>query len=123
MSIHQTSVYAGTILGAVFAGLIADKLGGADWHAHLGASDSLFVNASTWALLLTGRIVRSADVAEDDVLVTRGAVPTDRYALGVAVDREPRHVADHPTVGRAELIGEHAVGAQRAPLRQDLGRG
>jgi RHH-type proline utilization regulon transcriptional repressor/proline dehydrogenase/delta 1-pyrroline-5-carboxylate dehydrogenase len=44
--------------------LIADKLGSADWEAHLGASDSLFVNASTWALLLTGRIVRGADVAE-----------------------------------------------------------
>ena len=44
--------------------LIADKLGCADWQAHLGASDSLFVNASTWALLLTGRIVRPADVAE-----------------------------------------------------------
>jgi RHH-type proline utilization regulon transcriptional repressor/proline dehydrogenase/delta 1-pyrroline-5-carboxylate dehydrogenase len=37
--------------------LIADKLGSADWQAHVGASDSLFVNASTWALLLTGRIV------------------------------------------------------------------
>src|SRR5262245_61838092 len=44
--------------------LIADKLGGADWQAHIGASESLFVNASTWALLLTGRIVRPADVAE-----------------------------------------------------------
>ena len=32
--------------------LIADKLGSADWQAHLGESDSLFVNASTWALLL-----------------------------------------------------------------------
>ena len=38
--------------------LIADKLAGADWSAHLGASDSLFVNASTWALLLTGRVLR-----------------------------------------------------------------
>src|SRR5690348_1069447 len=36
--------------------LIADKLGSADWQAHLGKSESLFVNASTWALLLTGRI-------------------------------------------------------------------
>jgi RHH-type proline utilization regulon transcriptional repressor/proline dehydrogenase/delta 1-pyrroline-5-carboxylate dehydrogenase len=44
--------------------LIADMLGSADWDAQLGASDSLFVNASTWALLLTGRIVRGADVAE-----------------------------------------------------------
>src|SRR3546814_19403483 len=28
------------------------------WEAHLGQSDSLFVNASTWALMLTGRVVK-----------------------------------------------------------------
>ncbi|MCP5152842.1 MAG: bifunctional proline dehydrogenase/L-glutamate gamma-semialdehyde dehydrogenase PutA [Ectothiorhodospiraceae bacterium] len=37
--------------------LIRDKLGGAEWARHLGHSDSLFVNASTWALMLTGRVV------------------------------------------------------------------
>ena len=38
--------------------LIGDRLADADWKAHLGDSDSLFVNASTWALMLTGRLVR-----------------------------------------------------------------
>ena len=37
--------------------LIAEKIGSADWAAHLGQSDSLFVNASTWGLMLTGRLV------------------------------------------------------------------
>jgi len=37
--------------------LIADKLGDADWQAHFGTSDSVFVNASTWALMLTGRLL------------------------------------------------------------------
>ena len=37
--------------------LIRDKIGAADWRRHLGDSDSLFVNASTWGLMLTGRIV------------------------------------------------------------------
>ncbi len=37
--------------------LIRDKLGEADWARHLGHSDSLFVNASTWALMLTGRLL------------------------------------------------------------------
>ena len=32
--------------------LIRDKIGGADWEKHVGSSDSLFVNASTWALIL-----------------------------------------------------------------------
>jgi len=38
--------------------LIAEKIAGGDWQRHLGHSDSLFVNASTWALLLTGRVVK-----------------------------------------------------------------
>ena len=37
--------------------LIADKLGPAHWDEHLGHSGSLLVNASTWALMLTGRAV------------------------------------------------------------------
>ena len=37
--------------------LIADKIRAGDWESHLGDSESLFVNASTWGLLLTGRMV------------------------------------------------------------------
>ena len=42
--------------------LIAEKIGSADWASHLGQSDSLFVNASTWGLMLTGKLV---DVDEE----------------------------------------------------------
>src|SRR5437762_11813998 len=38
--------------------LIRDKIASADWESHLGHSGSLFVNASTWALMLTGRLLR-----------------------------------------------------------------
>ncbi|HEX6996843.1 MAG TPA: bifunctional proline dehydrogenase/L-glutamate gamma-semialdehyde dehydrogenase PutA [Gammaproteobacteria bacterium] len=54
--------------------LIADKLGSADWRAHLGESDSLFVNASTWALLLTGRFVRAAAAGEEPERLLRRLV-------------------------------------------------
>ena len=37
--------------------LIADKIPDGAWSDHLGDSDSLFVNASTWGLMLTGRLV------------------------------------------------------------------
>ncbi len=37
--------------------LIRDKLGAGDWQSHLGRSPSLFVNAATWGLLITGRLV------------------------------------------------------------------
>jgi RHH-type proline utilization regulon transcriptional repressor/proline dehydrogenase/delta 1-pyrroline-5-carboxylate dehydrogenase len=43
--------------------LIADKISSGDWRSHLGSGDSLFVNASTWGLLLTGRIMRPAELS------------------------------------------------------------
>ena len=46
--------------------LIKDKIATADWQAHLGQSESLFVNASTWALMLTGRVVRLDEGVKND---------------------------------------------------------
>ncbi len=37
--------------------LISDKISTVDWERHLNTSDSLFVNAATWSLMLTGKIV------------------------------------------------------------------
>lgn len=37
--------------------LVNDKLSGKNWQQHLGKSESLFVNASSWGLLLTGKII------------------------------------------------------------------
>ena len=37
--------------------LIAEQLATGDWSAHSGKSESLFVNASTWGLMLTGGIL------------------------------------------------------------------
>ncbi|MFM9271279.1 bifunctional proline dehydrogenase/L-glutamate gamma-semialdehyde dehydrogenase PutA [Halomonas elongata] len=37
--------------------LIEDKLGPADWKSYLGQSESWMVNASTWGLLMTGRVI------------------------------------------------------------------
>ncbi len=68
--------------------LIRDKLGSADWQRHLGQSPSLLVNASTWALMLTGRILGTDEItggrpARDilDRLVTRSGEPMIRAAL------------------------------------------
>jgi RHH-type proline utilization regulon transcriptional repressor/proline dehydrogenase/delta 1-pyrroline-5-carboxylate dehydrogenase len=38
--------------------LIADKITAAKWEQHLGTSESLFVNASTWGLMLTGQLMK-----------------------------------------------------------------
>jgi RHH-type transcriptional regulator, proline utilization regulon repressor / proline dehydrogenase / delta 1-pyrroline-5-carboxylate dehydrogenase len=42
---------------ATMDSLIKDKLTAADWKSHLWQSDSFFVNATTWALMLTGKVL------------------------------------------------------------------
>jgi RHH-type transcriptional regulator, proline utilization regulon repressor / proline dehydrogenase / delta 1-pyrroline-5-carboxylate dehydrogenase len=69
--------------------LIRDKLGEADWSRHLGHSQSVFVNASTWALMLTGRLVRAEP--EHDLraafhrFVARSGEPVVRQAVTAAM--------------------------------------
>jgi len=46
--------------------LIHEKLVQGDWHQHLGQSESLFVNASTWGLLLTGKWYQLEDRITQD---------------------------------------------------------
>jgi RHH-type proline utilization regulon transcriptional repressor/proline dehydrogenase/delta 1-pyrroline-5-carboxylate dehydrogenase len=71
--------------------LIRDKLSQADWEAHLGHSHSVFVNASTWGLMLTRRFVRldtgiSSDVASFvNRLVARSGEPAVRLAVKAAM--------------------------------------
>lgn len=71
--------------------LIAEKIGSADWASHLGKSDSLFVNASTWGLMLTGKLVDVDEEAKSDIggfvkrLAGRIGEPVVRQAVGAAV--------------------------------------
>jgi RHH-type proline utilization regulon transcriptional repressor/proline dehydrogenase/delta 1-pyrroline-5-carboxylate dehydrogenase len=46
--------------------LIADKLAGPDWSEKLGTSDSAFVNAATFSLLLTGKVLENAQDRSDN---------------------------------------------------------
>ena len=71
--------------------LIRDKLSVADWKSHLKHSDSLFVNASTWGLMLTGKVV-TMDVREDGTpnhvinrLVNKMSEPVIRQAMNQAM--------------------------------------
>lgn len=41
--------------------LIQDKIAPADWGRHLGHSSSSLVNASTWALMLTGKVLQEEE--------------------------------------------------------------
>jgi RHH-type transcriptional regulator, proline utilization regulon repressor / proline dehydrogenase / delta 1-pyrroline-5-carboxylate dehydrogenase len=71
--------------------LIAEKISSADWQKHLGQSDSLFVNASTWGLMLTGRLVDVDEGIKRDVpgflknMTAKMGEPVIRQAVGAAV--------------------------------------
>ena len=71
--------------------LIKDKLGDANWKKHLGQSESVFVNASTWGLMLTGHLVNLAEETRHDVssalrrLVGRAGEPAIRLAVRQAM--------------------------------------
>lgn len=41
--------------------LISEKIGTSDWKKHLGKNASFYVNAATWCLLLTGKVVNKSD--------------------------------------------------------------
>ena len=78
--------------GATRDALIADKIGGGEWRAHLGQSPSPFVNAATWGLLdhrPAGRHLRRERSGF-------GADPADR----------PLRRADHPRRRRHRDAGD-----------------
>jgi len=71
--------------------LISDKLSEANWESHLGKSESLFVNASTWGLMLTGRLVKVGQSVRQDVrsvlarLANKSGEPVVRLAIRQAM--------------------------------------
>ncbi|HEY8586377.1 MAG TPA: bifunctional proline dehydrogenase/L-glutamate gamma-semialdehyde dehydrogenase PutA [Rhodanobacter sp.] len=99
--------------------LIHDKLGDANWRKHLGRSESLLVNASTWGLMLTGRLVKLDDSRKDFVgamrrLITRVGDP----AIRVAVRQAMRIMGYQFVMGRSitEAL-ERAAKKENAPYR------
>jgi RHH-type proline utilization regulon transcriptional repressor/proline dehydrogenase/delta 1-pyrroline-5-carboxylate dehydrogenase len=71
--------------------LIADKITSARWQDHLGESDSLFVNASTWGLMLTGRLLKLDEATRRNPvqvlkkLASRAGEPVVRTAMRQAM--------------------------------------
>jgi RHH-type proline utilization regulon transcriptional repressor/proline dehydrogenase/delta 1-pyrroline-5-carboxylate dehydrogenase len=69
--------------------LIADKISKADWFRHIGESPSLFVNAATWGLLITGKLVSTHSEhglwSTLTKLVIRGGEPLIRKSMDLAM--------------------------------------
>ena len=97
--------------------LIRDKIAGRAWDRHRGHSDSTFVNASTWALMLTGQVVQASESTRwnfDAILgrvVARLGEPVIRQAVIAAV----RLLGRHFVLGRTieEAIAEARPLAER----------
>jgi RHH-type transcriptional regulator, proline utilization regulon repressor / proline dehydrogenase / delta 1-pyrroline-5-carboxylate dehydrogenase len=79
--------------------LIRDKIAPHDWSAHSGESASIFVNASTWALMLTGRVLDDEGNGIEATLrgmVRRLGEPFIRAAVGAAM----REMGEQFVLGR-----------------------
>jgi RHH-type proline utilization regulon transcriptional repressor/proline dehydrogenase/delta 1-pyrroline-5-carboxylate dehydrogenase len=79
--------------------LIADKLSGPDWAEKLGASSSAFVNAATFSLLLTGRVLEGAQDRSDNW----------RAVLGRAVGRLGEPVVRTAVSQAMKILGRQFV--------------
>ena len=84
--------------------LIADKIGGRNWKKHLGASDSLFVNASTWGLMLTGRVI-----SLDKPKGVKGIVASATDYLGKLVNRSGEPVIRQAMRQAMRILGRQFV--------------
>jgi len=85
--------------------LIRDKISHGNWQQHLGASPSLFVNAATWGLLLTGRLVAThSDVGLSASLrriVSRGGEPLIRKGVDMAMRMMGEQFVTGETIAQA----------------------
>jgi RHH-type proline utilization regulon transcriptional repressor/proline dehydrogenase/delta 1-pyrroline-5-carboxylate dehydrogenase len=84
--------------------LIEDKIAPSDWGRHLGHSSSSLVNASTWGLMLTGKVLGDT---EGLAAVLRGAVkrlgePVIRVAVGQAMKELGRNFVLGRTIAEAQ---------------------
>ena len=121
--------------------LIRDKLSVADWKQYLRKSESLLVNASTWGLMLTGKVM-TIDASEDgspagviNRLVNRLGEPVVRkalqqvmkimgrhFVLGRTIQEAMKHAREYQEKGYTcsfDMLGEAALTAGDARLYHD----
>ncbi len=86
--------------------LIEDKIAPSDWGRHLGHSTSTMVNASTWALMLTGRVLddeQPGPVRHLRAAIKRLGEPVIRTAVSRAMKE----------MGRQFVLGEDIKSAMK----------
>ncbi|MEB8388251.1 bifunctional proline dehydrogenase/L-glutamate gamma-semialdehyde dehydrogenase PutA [Rhodobacteraceae bacterium KMM 6894] len=92
--------------------LIEDKIAPSDWGKHMGASTSSLVNASTWALMLTGKVLkedRKGPVSHLRGAIKRMGEPVIRTAVARAMKE----------MGRQFVLGENITGAMERAAKME----
>ena len=85
--------------------LIRDKIATGDWRAHVGHSPSMFVNAATWGLVITGRL--TATTSETGLsssltwLIARGGEPIIRRGVDLAMRMMGEQFVTGQTIAQA----------------------
>jgi RHH-type proline utilization regulon transcriptional repressor/proline dehydrogenase/delta 1-pyrroline-5-carboxylate dehydrogenase len=95
--------------------LIADKIPQGRWSEHLGGSDALMVNASTWALMLTGRVIEPSAIMGGEP--PRSWLRRMLSRVGEPVIRESVRAAMR-ILGREFVLGETIADAIRRGGRE-----
>ena len=85
--------------------LIRDKVSRGDWRSHLGPERTLFVNAATWGLMVTGRLTAAA--SDEGLaralarLIARGGEPIIRTGVDIAMRLMGEQFVAGQTIGEA----------------------
>ena len=89
--------------------LIQDKLSGGNWQSHLGNSPSLFVNASAWGLLLTGKLTaHSSDTLAGSLksVLAKGGAPLIRKSMDYGMRLMGKQFVSGQTIEEALANGK-----------------
>ena len=89
--------------------LIQDKLSGGNWQSHLGNSPSLFVNASAWGLLLTGKLTshsRDTLLGSLKTVLAKGGAPLIRKSMDYGMRLMGKQFVSGQTIAEALANGK-----------------
>lgn len=79
--------------------LIGEKLASANWHAHAGQATAFLVNASTWGLMLSGRILSAEEDQGLASTVQRLIARLGEPVIRIAMTEVMEHMGEHFVIG------------------------
>ena len=95
--------------------LIRDKIGAGDWASHASRAQSLFVNAATWGLMITGKLVATSSHDGLSAALTRLIAKGGEPVIRRGVDLGMRLMGEQFVCG--ETIAKALAGSRRAESR------